>query len=62
MINPSKWEQVLPTGIRRLDVKIEVKEPTTLPLEILRNNDFWQSRRWHVTSFVDPFPYLHMHS
>jgi hypothetical protein len=62
MINPSEWEQILSSEIRRLNVKIEVKEPTTLPLEILKNDGFWQSRRWHVTSFVDSSPYLYMYS
>jgi len=62
MINPSEWEQVLPLGIKRLDLKIEVKEPATLPSQILKNDDFWQSRRWHVTSIVDSSSYIHMHS
>jgi hypothetical protein len=62
MINPSEWENFLPPGIRRLNVKIEVKEPATLPLQILKNDDFWQSQRWHVTSSIDPSPYLNMYS
>jgi hypothetical protein len=52
----------LPLGIKRLNLKIEVKEPATLPLQILKNDDFWQSRRWHVTSIVDSSSYIHMHS
>jgi hypothetical protein len=62
MINPSEWENFLPPGIRRLNVKIEVKKPATLPLQILKNDDFWLSRRWHVTSSIDPSPYLNMYS
>jgi hypothetical protein len=62
MFNPKEWEQVLSSGIKKLDVKIQVKEPTTLPLEIEKNDDFWQSRRWYIATFVDPSPYLHMHS
>jgi len=40
MFNPSVWEQVLSLEIRQLNVKIEVKKPATLPLEILKNYDF----------------------
>jgi len=42
MFNPSVCEQALLLEIRQLNVKIEVKKLATLPLEILKNDDFWQ--------------------
>ncbi len=63
MVNPNEWKRVLPSNLTRLDVKVEVKELTILPLEISQeNNDFWQSRQWIVTIVGDPISYLHMHS
>jgi hypothetical protein len=53
----------LPSNLTRLDVKVEVKELTILPLEISQeNNDFWQSRQWVVTIVADSISYLHIHS
>jgi len=63
MVNPNEWKRVLPSNLTRLDVKVEAKELTILPLEISQeNNDFWQSRQWIVTIVADPISYLHMHS
>jgi hypothetical protein len=56
IIDPNEWEQVLPLSIKQLDVKIKLKEPATLPQEIVKNNDFWQTQKWQVTSTADPSP------